>query len=113
MNPNQRLDLPRRGEEWRLTKIRLASKSYIMGIMHPPCGERRLRQEVMQTLSRRRTCQQSGLRRRLRANVRAMFFGQGVAFSAPDDFLRNALRRGYAHVCAPRAFVARPLEIST
>jgi hypothetical protein len=108
-----RVDFPLRREERRLTKIRLASKSYIMRRMPPPCGERRLRRESMQALPLCSLCQEGGLRRQLRANVPSMFFGQGVASSAPDDYFPcNALRRGHFHVRTTTGFVATPLEIS-
>ena len=109
-NPYERPDFPHRRQEWRLTKIRLASKSYIMRPMHPPCGEHRLRRESTQALSLRSMCQEGGPPWQLRANVAWML---GVASSAPEKaFLRDASRRGQDRACTRNKFAVTVLEIS-
>lgn len=111
-NPIQLLDDPRPREERRLTKIRLASKSYIMRPMHPPCGERCLGPDMTQALPLRSKCQEGGLGPLLRANFASMFSGQSVTSRARhDSFPRHARRSVWRRVRAMLGLMANSLEI--
>jgi len=85
-----------------------------MRTMRPPIGECRLTDASVQALRRSPMCQEGGPLLQVRANVPSMFFGQGVASNAPDDYpARNALRRRCGQVLMTMDSVSMRLEIST